>query len=98
MKIESGETVIIVLQNPREKLFGILHEITPSGVFLRGIDLNYFDEWIKAIKNEEPYLPMQDAFYPMWRVERMTRDESAEGLPSLGEQFEQRTGFKPGDF
>jgi hypothetical protein len=28
----------------------------------------------------------------MWRVERLSRDESAGGVPSLAEQFEQRTG------
>jgi hypothetical protein len=28
----------------------------------------------------------------MWRVERLSRDESAGGVASLAEQFEQRTG------
>lgn len=98
MKINSGEIVIAILQNPREKMFGVLHEINPSGIFLRGINLNYFDEWIKAIKSGEPYLPMQDAFYPMWRVERISLDESAAGMPSLSEQFEQRTELKIEEF
>jgi hypothetical protein len=31
-------------------------------------------------------------FFPMWRVERISRDESAGGLPSLAQQAEQRTG------
>jgi len=97
MKIEKNECVIIILQNPREKVFGILDEINQAGVFIRGIDLNYFDEWTQAIRNDEQFLPMLDAFYPMWRVERLTRDESSESLPSLEEQFEQRTGLKLGD-
>ena len=98
MKIETSESVIIILQNPREKIVGILREINAAGVFVRGIDLNYFDEWTTAIKNDEPYLPMQDYFFPMWRVERMTRDESSFEMPSMTEQFEQRTGFKLEDF
>ena len=98
MKIESGESVIIVMQNPREKIFGILHEISSAGIFVRGIDLNYFDEWIKAIRNDEPYLPMQDSFYPMWRVERISRDESPDGMPTMSEQFEQWTASKITDF
>jgi hypothetical protein len=93
MKIETGESIILILHSPREKLFGVLHEINVSGVFLRGIDLNYFDEWTRAIANGEQYLPMQDYFLPMWRVERLTRDESAAGLLSLTEQFSQRTGL-----
>lgn len=98
MKIETGETVIIVMQNPREKIFGILHEINSAGVFVRGIDLDYFDEWTQAIKNGEQYLPMQDSFYPMWRVERISRDESTDTFSSMAEQFEQRTGLNLFDF
>ncbi len=98
MKIESGESVILILQNPREKLVGILHEINSAGIFLRGIDLGYFDEWISAIKNDEPYLPMQDYFVPMWRVERLTRDESSPEIPSMTEQFNRKTGFDLSQF
>lgn len=98
MKIESGETVIVILQNPREKIFGILNEISPAGIYLRGIDLNYFDDWASAIKNNEPYLPMHDGFYPMWRVERLSRDEDPFGAHSLESQFEMKTGLKISDF
>ncbi len=98
MKIEAGETIILLLQNPREKILGILHEIGAAGVFVRGIDLNYFDDWIRAIKDGEPHLPMQDQFFPMWRVERLSRDESYHGMPSLDRQFEDRTGYKIAEF
>lgn len=93
MKIETGDSVIIILHNPREKVIGILHEINASGIFVRGIDLNYFDEWTRSIKNGEPFLQMQDYFFPMWRVERMSKDESSAEIPSMAEQFRQRTGF-----
>lgn len=98
MKIEKGETVVIVLRDPREKIFGVLHEINPSGVFVRGIDLGYFEEWTQAVKNGETYLPMQEYFFPMWRVERLTRDETSFEMPSLAQQFEQRTGLRFSDF
>ena len=98
MKIEKGESVVIILHNPREKVVGILHEINASGVFVRGIDLDYFDEWTRAIAGSEPYLPMQDYFFPMWRVERLTRDESSFEMPSMAEQFRQKTGLDFGDF
>ncbi|HEY8561721.1 MAG TPA: hypothetical protein VIL74_15200 [Pyrinomonadaceae bacterium] len=98
MKIETGEPVVVILQNPREKIVGILHEISASGVFVRGIDLGYFDEWMRAIVNNEPFLPMQDYFFPMWRVERLMRDEGSFEMPSMAEQFRQRTGLDFADF
>jgi hypothetical protein len=97
-KIKPGEIVILVLQNPREKIVGVLGEISAAGVFARGIELGYFDEWTKAIKNGEQYLPMQDYFFPMWRVERVARDETSFEMPSLAEQFAQRTGLDLRDF
>lgn len=98
MKIENGESVILVLHTPREKLLGILDEVNASGVFVRGIDLGYFDDWCNSIANDEPYLPMSDYFLPMWRLERMMRDEGSTEGASMTQQFEQRTGRKLGDF
>lgn len=98
MKIKQGESVIVILQNPREKIVGILHEISASGVFVRGIDLGYFDEWTNAIKSGEPHLPMQDYFFPMWRVERIFRDENSFEMPSMAEQFRQKTNLDLKDF
>lgn len=98
MKIESGEIVIAVLHSPREKILGTLNEINSSGVFLRGIDLNYFDEWATAIKNDEPFVPMQDYFFPMWRLEKLMRDESSFAAASMAEQFQQKTGLNLSDF
>ena len=97
-KIKAGESVVVILQNPREKIIGILHEIGAAGIFVRGVDLQYFDEWTRSIVNNEPYLPMQDYFFPMWRVERMSKDESSFEMPSMDEQFRQRTGLDFKDF
>ena len=90
--IEAGTTVVIVLHSPREKCWGVLDEINAAGVFLRGIDLNAFDDWSSAVAHDEPFIGLTDMFLPMWRVERLTRDENAGGVKSLAEQFEQRTG------
>ena len=98
MKIEAGEYVIVILHTPREKLFGILDEINAAGVSLRGIDLGYFDDWCKSIAAGEPHLPMSDYFLPMWRIERITRDEGSSDMQSMAEQFEQRTGKSPAFF
>jgi hypothetical protein len=95
MKIEPGESVVLVLHTPREKLFGLLDEISAAGVYVRAIELGYFDDWCNSIVEGEQYLPMSDYFVPMWRLERMTRDE---GSPSMTEQLEQRTGRKLSEF
>jgi len=90
--IQRGAVVLIVLHAPREKCWGILDEVNHAGVFLRGIDLNSFDEWLRAIVHEESFVGFGDLFFPMWRIERISRDESSGGIPSLREQVEQRTG------
>jgi hypothetical protein len=90
--VERGTAVVIVLHSPREKYWGVLDEINQAGVFLRGLDLNAFDDWVSAVVHEEPFVGFSDLFFPMWRVERISRDEAAGGIPSLGERVERRTG------
>jgi hypothetical protein len=90
--IEPGAAVILVLHSPREKCWGMLGEISAAGVFLRGLDLNAFDDWMRAVIHDEPFMGLSDLFFPMWRVERLSRDESSGGVAALAEQFEQRTG------
>lgn len=92
-KIETGESVIIVLHSPREKFWGVLHDLGPAGVYARGIDLNAFDEFTRAVKNGEAFYGVSEIFFPMWRVERLNRDESSGDIQSMSEQFKQRTGM-----
>jgi hypothetical protein len=92
-KFMSGTPVLVVLNNPREKCWGILDEITAAGVFLRGLDLNAFDEWLRAVVHKEPFIGLGSLFFPMWRVERIAKDEAAGGVPSLSQQAEERTGL-----
>ena len=91
--IQAGVAVILVLHSPREKCWGILGEITQAGVFLRGLDLNAFDSWVHAVAHDEPFIGLGDLFFPMWRVERISKDEPAGELPSLSQQVERRTGL-----
>ena len=90
--LKRGAPILVVLHSPREKCWGMLDEITAAGVFLRGLDLNAFDDWIRSVLHNEPFIGFATLFFPLWRVERIARDESAGGLPSLAQQAEQRTG------
>ena len=85
--------ILIVLHSPREKYWGLLDEINGAGVFLRGLDLNSFDEWIRSVIHKEPFIGVGSLFFPMWRVERVAKDESVGGVMSLCAQAEQRTGL-----
>ena len=90
--IEPGAPVVVVLHTPKEKSWGILDEITPAGVFLRGLDLNSFDDWLRAVVHNEPFVGVTHLFFPMWRVERVLRDETSAGIPSMYDQVKERTG------
>lgn len=94
MKIETGELIILVLHSPREKIWGVLQEINQSGVFVRGIDLNAFEDFLRSFQADEHFYGFSNVFFPLWRVERISRDERDGDIPSMIEQFEQRTGLK----
>jgi hypothetical protein len=91
-RIQPGTAIVLALHSPREKCWGVLDEINSSGVFLRGLDLNAFDDWLNALVHEEQFIGFGDLFFPMWRVERIARDETSGGVPSLCDQAERRTG------
>lgn len=91
-KLSAGDAVVVVLHTPREKCWGLLDEINTAGVFLRGLDLNSFDDWVRSLVHEEPFIGLSDLFFPTWRIERISRDETDGAVPSLCEQVEKRTG------
>ena len=93
MNFNQGDIVIAVLHSPREKLLGVLDSIEPAGITMRAIDLGYFDDWCRSLASGEPHLDMLDNFYPMWRVERVSRDDGGSEVPSMAEQFRSRTGL-----
>jgi hypothetical protein len=90
--IKRGSPVLVMLHSPREKCWGMLDEITSAGVFLRGLDLQSFDDWTSAVVHREPFMGLGSMFFPMWRIERIAKDETLGEVPSLRQQAEQRTG------
>lgn len=90
--IKSGAAVVIVLHTPREKFWGLIDEINSAGIFCRGLDLNSFDDWLAALAHSEPFMGVGDVFFPMWRIERVARDEASGEVPSLCDQVQKRAG------
>lgn len=87
----TGTPVIVSLGNPREKFWGVLIELTTNGIFVRGIDLNSFDDFVAMLKSGEIAAPAT-AFFPMLRIERVEIDEASGEIPALHQQFSSKAG------
>lgn len=92
-RIKPGPAVIIYLHSPREKIWGLLYEINLAGVYVRGIDLDTFEDWVQMIVRGERNIGLSRLFFPMWRVERIELDETIDDIPSLSDQFRSRVGM-----
>jgi hypothetical protein len=89
--MNAGQLVLVTLQNPREKFWGMLLALTPAGASLRGVDLQSFDDFMQMVKAGEASAA-STVFFPMHRVQRMEVDARNGGLPSLADQFAAKTG------
>lgn len=97
--VEPHSIVVVSLHSPKEKLWGELLSLHPAGITLRGIDLNYFDEFVRQVLHPEgERVGLPTLFFPMARVERIALDEPSGSIPSLAEMFEQRVGRSLRDY
>jgi len=95
--MNSGQLVLVTLQNPREKFWGVIVSLTPAGLSLRGVDLQSLDDFTQMVKLGEPASASM-VFFPMHRVQRVEVDSRMGELPSLAEQFVAKTGVKVDKF
>jgi len=97
--VELHSIVIVSLHSPKEKLWGELLDINSSGITLRGIDLNSFDDFITQILHPEgERVGLPTLFFPMSRVERIALDEPSGSIPSLTEVFQRKVGRSLPDY
>jgi hypothetical protein len=93
MSLAAGDPVIVYLQLPKEKVWGLLVSLGTAGVVVRCIDLAAFDDWMRQeARGDEPYLGLSTVFYPMNRVERMERDETVGPVVSYADRFAREVG------
>lgn len=91
MKIDS--IVVIGLTAPTQRFFGKLMELSPTGITVRGVDLDAFEDWMNSIAaEEESGVKPTTTFFPLHRVEKMVVDESNGAVPSLSQEFLTRVG------
>lgn len=84
--------IVLNLHTPREKFWGILLALSDAGVNVKGIDLNSFDDWTRAVARGEETMGLASTFFPMHRVERINLDENIGGIQSYAHIFESRVG------
>ncbi len=92
--MEKGTVAIVNLQNPREKVIGIIHEVLPAGIVIRGVDVNSFQDWAAEVAKDASasVIGPTTMFFPMHRVIRCYEDEDMGDVPSFSTQFANRTG------
>lgn len=85
--------IVVSLHSPKEKVWGELLSLNPSGITLRGIDLNSFDHFIRQLNEPDgERMGIPTIFFPISRIERITLDESSGAIPSMDELFTRKVG------
>jgi hypothetical protein len=91
--LDPGAPVVLYLQEPKEKIWGLLIALLPAGIVVRGLDLRTFEDWMRQeARGDEPALGLVTLFYPMGRVERMERDESVGPIEGYADRFRREVG------
>jgi len=97
--VDLHSIVIVSLHTPREKVWGELVVLNPSGVTVRGIDLNSFDDFVRQVRHPEgERVGLPTLFFPMQRIERVALDEPSGSIPSMADLFEQKVGRSLKDY
>ncbi len=96
---QRGQLVVVVVTNPRQKLWGRILGLETAGVAVRGMDIAPWEDVLNLVnRGHADQVALDTRFFPMHRIEQMYLDEPSSGVPSLGEVFKERTGMDPMDF
>ena len=91
--MENGSIVILNLQDPREKFIGKLLAISPSGITIKGVEVDSFSDWMSQFNRKQmtTIISPTTMFFPMHRVVNCYLDENIGDAPSFSSQFKVRT-------
>ncbi len=99
LPFEVGQWVVLVLREPRERMWGRLLGIEAPGIVVRGLDAKMWDESLAMIRQGEgAMVSVGTRFYPMHRVESLYLDEASSGVSSMVDDFRERTLMDPAEF
>lgn len=62
---------------------------------MTGVELGSLEEWLQRGGEDEPMPSLASTFFPIYRLEKITVDESVEGIPSVREALAARLGVDP---
>lgn len=85
-EIKSGSSVIIYLQNPREKFWGYLISLDERGVIVRGGNLESIQLFVENPQKQISSL-FSTVFFPSHRIEKILLDEGSEETISIEEML-----------
>lgn len=88
-----GSFVVAYLRDPREKIWGRLLRLEAAGFWIRGIELNAFDDWVRErAAGTLGTLGPSTSFLPFLRVEKIVVDEALGPAASMKERLEAAVG------
>jgi hypothetical protein len=90
---QEGSAAVLYLNDPREKIWGLVVSVSAAGVVLRGLRLDSFEDWMRQeARNEEELLGLVTSFYPLPRIERLEEDRSVGSVVSYSQRFADAVG------
>lgn len=90
---QEGSAAVLYLNDPKEKIWGLVVSVSAAGVVLRGLRLDSFEDWMRQeARNEEELLGLVTSFYPLPRIERLEEDRSVGSVVSYSQRFAEAVG------
>ena len=90
---QDGSPAVLYLNDPKEKIWGLVVSVSAAGVVMRGLRLDSFEDWMRQeARHEEELLGLVTSFYPLPRIERLEEDRSVGSVVSYAQRFEEAVG------
>ena len=90
---QDGSAAVLYLNEPKEKIWGLVVSVSAAGVVIRGLRLDSFEDWMRQeARQEEELLSLVTTFYPLPRIERLEEDRSVGSVVSYSQRFAEAVG------
>jgi len=90
---QDGSPAVLYLNDPKEKIWGLVVSVSAAGVVIRGLRLDSFEDWMRQeARQEEELLGLVTSFYPLPRIERLEEDRSVGSVVSYSQRFADAVG------
>ncbi len=90
---QDGSPAVLYLNDPKEKIWGLVVSVSAAGVVICGLRLDSFEDWMRQeARQEEELLGLVTSFYPLPRIERLEEDRSVGSVISYSQRFAEAVG------